>query len=31
VWSARRVPQLAVRVFVIAIGLFLAGYYFSKG
>jgi uncharacterized membrane protein YfcA len=31
VWSARRVPQLAVRIFVIAVGLFLAGYYFSKG
>jgi uncharacterized membrane protein YfcA len=31
VWSAKRVPQLVVRIFVIAIGLFLAGYYFSKG
>ncbi len=31
VWSAKRVPQLAVRIFVIAIGLFLAFYYFSKG
>jgi uncharacterized membrane protein YfcA len=31
VWSAKRVPQIAVRVFVIAVGLFLAGYYFSKG
>jgi uncharacterized membrane protein YfcA len=28
VWSARRVPQLAVRVFVIAVGLFLTVYYF---
>lgn len=31
VWSAKRVPQIAVRVFVIAIGVFLAFYYFSKG
>jgi uncharacterized membrane protein YfcA len=31
VWSARRVPQLAVRIFVIAVGLFLTGYYFAKG
>lgn len=31
VWTARRVPQVAVRSFVIAIGLFLAGYYFWKG
>jgi uncharacterized membrane protein YfcA len=31
VWSAKRVPQLAVRIFVIAVGLFLAFYYFSKG
>jgi uncharacterized membrane protein YfcA len=31
VWSAKRVPQIAVRIFVIAIGLFLAFYYFSKG
>jgi uncharacterized membrane protein YfcA len=31
VWSAKRVPQVVVRVFVIAVGLFLAGYYFSKG
>jgi uncharacterized membrane protein YfcA len=31
VWTAKRVPQLAVRIIVIAIGLFLAGYYFSKG
>ena len=28
VWSARRVPQLAVRIFVIAVGLFLTVYYF---
>ena len=31
VWAARRVPQSAVRVFVIAVGLFLAGYYFVIG
>lgn len=31
VWLARRVPQNLVRGFVIAIGLFLAGYYFTKG
>jgi uncharacterized membrane protein YfcA len=31
VWSAKRVPQVAVRIFVIAVGLFLAFYYFSKG
>ena len=31
VWIAKRVPQIAVRVFVIAIGLFLAGYYFVTG
>ena len=30
VWAARRVPQLAVRIFVIAVGLLLAGYYFAK-
>lgn len=30
VWTARRVPQLAVRIFVIAVGIFLAGYYFTK-
>lgn len=31
VWTAKRVPQIYVRVFVIAIGLFLAGYYFVRG
>ena len=31
VWAARRVPQLAVRLFVIAVGLFLAVYYFVTG
>ncbi|MER9894980.1 sulfite exporter TauE/SafE family protein [Mesorhizobium sp. M0119] len=31
VWIARRVPQNAVRGFVIAVGLFLAFYYFDKG
>ena len=31
VWIAKQVPQIAVRVFVIAIGLFLAGYYFVTG
>lgn len=31
VWTARRVPQVYVRAFVIAVGLFLAGYYFVKG
>lgn len=31
VWAARRVPQNAVRGFVIAVGLFLAFYYFFKG
>jgi uncharacterized membrane protein YfcA len=31
VWAARRVPQSAVRGFVIAVGLFLAGYYFFTG
>ena len=31
VWSAKRVPQVYVRGFVIAFGLFLAGYYFYKG
>ena len=30
VWVAKRVPQTAVRVFVIAIGLLLAFYYFTK-
>ena len=31
VWAAKRVPQLAVRLVVIAIGLFLAVYYFVTG
>jgi uncharacterized membrane protein YfcA len=31
VWTAKRVPQVAVRLFVIAIGLFLAVYYFARG
>ena len=31
VWIARRVPQNVVRGFVIAVGLFLAFYYFTKG
>ncbi len=31
VWAAKRVPQVAVRGFVIAIGLFLAAYYFVTG
>lgn len=31
VWIARRVPQGAVRAFVVAVGLFLAFYYFTKG
>ncbi|NDW07551.1 sulfite exporter TauE/SafE family protein [Jiella pacifica] len=31
VWLAKRVPQIAVRIFVIAVGLFLAGYYFVTG
>lgn len=31
VWAARRVPQGIVRAFVIAVGLFLAGYYFWVG
>ncbi len=30
VWLAKRVPQVAVRIFVIAVGLLLAGYYFTK-
>jgi uncharacterized protein len=30
VWLAKRVPQVAVRIFVIAVGLFLAAYYFMK-
>jgi uncharacterized protein len=28
VWAAKRVPQMAVRIFVVAVGLFLAAYYF---
>nr|WP_255617080.1 sulfite exporter TauE/SafE family protein [Aurantimonas sp. VKM B-3413] len=31
VWAAKRVPQVAVRGFVIAVGLFLSAYYFAKG
>ncbi|TNC73879.1 sulfite exporter TauE/SafE family protein [Rubellimicrobium roseum] len=31
VWTARRVPQVAVRVVVVAIGLLLAVYYFAQG
>ena len=31
VWAAKRVPQMAVRIFVIAVGLFLAVYYFLGG
>ena len=31
VWAAKRVPQNAVRGFVIAVGLFLAAYYFMTG
>jgi uncharacterized membrane protein YfcA len=31
VWIAKRVPQNAVRGFVVAVGLFLAFYYFTKG
>jgi uncharacterized membrane protein YfcA len=31
VWTARRVPQAAVRTVVIAIGLLLAVYYFAQG
>lgn len=31
VWAAKRVPQGAVRAFVIATGLFLAAYYFVTG
>ncbi|TIT57842.1 MAG: sulfite exporter TauE/SafE family protein, partial [Mesorhizobium sp.] len=29
--AAQRVPQNAVRGFVVAVGLFLAFYYFTKG
>lgn len=31
VWAAKRIPQTAVRAFVIAVGLFLALYYFVEG
>ncbi|RJT39678.1 sulfite exporter TauE/SafE family protein [Mesorhizobium waimense] len=31
VWIAKRVPQNVVRGFVVAVGLFLAFYYFAKG
>jgi uncharacterized membrane protein YfcA len=31
VWAAKRVPQVAVRGFVIAVGVFLAVYYFATG
>lgn len=31
VWIAKRTPQMAVRVFVIAVGLFLTTYYFMTG
>jgi uncharacterized protein len=31
VWMARRVPQACIRVFVIAVGLLLAAYYFWRG
>jgi len=31
VWIAKRVPQGVVRGFVVAVGLFLAFYYFTKG
>ncbi|MER9304119.1 sulfite exporter TauE/SafE family protein [Mesorhizobium sp. M0293] len=31
VWIAKRVPRNAVRGFVVAVGLFLAFYYFTKG
>ena len=31
VWIAKRVPQTAVRIFVIGVGLFLAAYYFWTG
>ena len=31
VWMARRVPQPVLRGFVIAVGLFLAAYYFATG
>ena len=31
VWTARRVPQAAVRTVVVVIGLLLAAYYFARG
>lgn len=31
VWIAKRVPQIAVRIFVVCVGLFLAAYYFATG
>jgi uncharacterized membrane protein YfcA len=31
VWAAKRVPQNAVRGFVVAVGLFLTVYYFVTG
>ena len=31
VWAVKRVPQTAVRLFVVAVGLFLAVYYFVTG
>jgi uncharacterized membrane protein YfcA len=31
VWTARRVPQAAVRLVVVVIGLLLAAYYFAQG
>jgi uncharacterized membrane protein YfcA len=31
VWAAKRVPQNLVRGFVVAVGIFLAAYYFVKG
>ena len=31
VWIAKRVPQNVVRGFVVAVGLFLAVYYFVTG
>jgi uncharacterized membrane protein YfcA len=31
VWIAKRVPRNVVRGFVVAVGLFLALYYFARG
>jgi len=31
VWVAKRVPQAVMRAIVIAVGLFLAAYYFMTG